>query len=59
MTGPARIVERSTDSGRTWRTIVPGSRSVVAHVLADSHPYEIYDDGTGNLFRWRPAEESA
>jgi hypothetical protein len=54
-----RIVEHSNDNGRTWRTIVPGSRSVVAHWVMNADPYEVHDDGLGNLYRWRPAEDGA
>lgn len=53
----SRIVERSTDNGRTWAPTQYGSRSVLAHVIQGLDPYEIHDDGVGNLYRWRPSEE--
>lgn len=58
MTG--RIVEHSTNNGRTWQTCKPYStRSPLAAVLAGLDPYEVHDDGLGNLYRWRPAEEAS
>lgn len=54
-----RIVERSTDNGRTWAPTEYGSRSVLTHVIQGLDPYEIHDDGVGNLYRWRPAEEGS
>lgn len=55
----ARIVEHSTDYGRTWTTTSYHQRSPLAAILAGLDPYEVHDDGAGNLYRWRPAEESA
>ncbi len=46
-------VEHSTDNGRTWQVVTPHDRSPLVAILAEMAPYEIYDDGMGNLYRWR------
>lgn len=56
-TTPARVVERSTDHGYSWAPTSYHDRSPLAAILAGLDPYETYDDGVGNLYRWRPAED--
>lgn len=53
-----RVVERSTNYGATWEPTTYHPRSPLAAILAGLDPYEVYDDGVGNLYRWRPDGES-
>lgn len=54
----SRITERSTNYGRTWEPTEYHERSPLALILAGLEPYQIHDDGLGNLYRWRTAEEA-
>jgi hypothetical protein len=53
VTAVDRLYEHSDDLGATWQRIRPGERSPL---LADRQADEAYDDGYGNLSRWRAAD---
>jgi hypothetical protein len=56
VTAVDRIYEASTDLGVTWERIDPQERSPLLAYLADRQADEVYDDGYGNLYRWRAAD---
>lgn len=47
------VFERSTDFGRTWTEIDPHLRSPLVAELAKLTEFEVFDDGFGDLYRWR------
>jgi hypothetical protein len=51
-----RLYEHSDDLGATWQRVYPGERSPLLAYLADRQADEAYDDGYGNLYRWKAAD---
>lgn len=47
-------IEHSGDAGRTWNVLHPHPRcAVVVVYLPPLAEMAVYDDGLGNLYRWR------
>lgn len=52
-----RVVEHSDDAGRTWQTVnIINPNSIVVAEMAGRSEGEVFDDGWGNLYRWRLAD---
>lgn len=53
------VAERSTNGGRSWEPFSYNPRALISRVMEGLKPGQVYDDGVGNLYRWRPEDDAS